>query len=171
MARAGILRQLDSAPGKHLVLVRYGVWHDPGDEWVYNGADLDGSKVVWARELDSGSNAKLLAYFGDRQAWLVEPDQAAPRLTAYRDAPWRAMPFVQLGAPGIESLRSADDVKHKVLERVAGNEVLNCDQWGFFFTQVSGVDGPDISRGCYSGGDRNQRVSFEQWFSWLRGQR
>ena len=170
MARAHILQQLDSSAGKHLVLVRYGVMHDPGDEWVYNGADIDGSKVVWARELDSGSNARLLRYFGDRQAWLVEPDLAAPRLTAYRDAPWRPMPFVQLGAPGIESLRSAEEVKHKVLERAAANELLNCDQWNFFFIQATGVDGPDISRGCYTGADRTQRVSFEQWFAWLQRQ-
>jgi hypothetical protein len=172
VARANILRQLESSGGKHLVLVRYTVFvHDVGDEWVYNGADIDGSKVVWARELDAGSNAKLLAYFGDRQAWLAEPDLTPPRLTPYRDAPERLMPFVQIGAPGIEALRSAEDVKRKVLERAAGRQLFNCDQWNFFFIQTTGVDGPDITRGCYTGADRSQPVSFEQWFAWLQRQR
>jgi hypothetical protein len=169
--RARVLQHLDSSPGKHVVLVRYGVMHDPGDEWVYNGADIDGSKVVWARELDSGSNTKLLDYFGNRQAWLLEPDLPDPRLQPYRDAPWRPMPFVQLGAPGIESLRSPEDVKRKVLERAAANELFSCNQWNFFFTQATGVAGPDPSRGCYTGIDRIQPVGFEQWFAWLQRQR
>jgi len=61
-------------PGKHLLMVRYSEDHNIHDEWVYNGADIDGSKVVWARELDSEQNAKLFAYFKDRDVWLVEPD-------------------------------------------------------------------------------------------------
>ncbi|MDP8982901.1 MAG: hypothetical protein M3O35_20180 [Acidobacteriota bacterium] len=172
MARANILRQLESSSGKHLVLVRYDVAvHDVGDEWVYNGADIDGSKVIWARELDSGSNAKLLRYFGDRQLWLMEPDLTPPRLTPYREAPPRLMPFVQIGAPGIESLRSADDVKRKVLERADSYKDLNCDGWNYLFTQVTGVEAPEVSSGCYLGNDRNQPVSFEQWFTWLQRQR
>jgi hypothetical protein len=44
------------------------------DEWVYNGAEIDNAKVLWARELDAEQNAKLLAYFKDRKIWLVTPD-------------------------------------------------------------------------------------------------
>src|SRR5256885_9176760 len=34
----------------------------------------DTAKVLWARELDPVQNARLFAYFRDRQIWLVEPD-------------------------------------------------------------------------------------------------
>jgi hypothetical protein len=51
---------------------------------VYNHADIDGSKVIWAR--DKGpQNAALLHYFGHRRAWLVEPDYNPPRLTPYAE--------------------------------------------------------------------------------------
>jgi len=57
-----------------LIMVRYEEDHNLHDEWVYNGADIDTAKVLWARELDPAQNAKLFAYFKDRQVWLVEPD-------------------------------------------------------------------------------------------------
>ena len=44
------------------------------DEWVYNGAEIDNAKVLWARELDAEQNAKLLACFKDRTIWVVTPD-------------------------------------------------------------------------------------------------
>lgn len=173
VVRARILRQLESSGEKHLVLVRYGVWHDPGDEWVYNGADIDGAKVVWARELDPGSNARLISYFRDRRAWLVEPDDPAPRLVDYRSAPSRPMPFVQLGAPGIEVLRSPEEVKRKVLARAAAQKdtLFSCDGWNYYFTAATGVAGPNVTLGCYGGNDRAQPVNFEHWFSWLERQR
>ena len=71
-------------PGKHLVMVRYEQDHNIHDEWVYNGADIDGAKVLWARELDAQQNAKLFAYFKDRQIWLVTPDSDNEYLEPYR---------------------------------------------------------------------------------------
>jgi hypothetical protein len=73
-SRAAIARELSHTPGKHLILVRYEEDHNVHDEWVYNGAEIDSAKVLWARELDAQQNAKLLAYFKDRQIWLVAPD-------------------------------------------------------------------------------------------------
>jgi hypothetical protein len=60
-----IQNRLLREPGKHLVIVRYKPDHNIHDEWVYNGADIDGAQVLWARELDETQNAKLLAYFKD----------------------------------------------------------------------------------------------------------
>jgi hypothetical protein len=83
--RARILAQLKQAEGRHLVIVRYSPQHSPHDEWVYNEADIDGAKVVWAREMDMTQNRKLLEYFKDRHIWLVEVDQdhSAPELVPY----------------------------------------------------------------------------------------
>ncbi len=170
LARAGILRALSDSAERHLVFVRYGPWHDPGDEWVYNGADIDSSRVVWARELDRSSNSKLMAHFKDRRVWLVEPDLPSPKIVAYQTAAIRPMPFVALGAPGIESLRSVEEVGRKV-RTSAGADLLSCDQWNYHFTEITGVAGPDATNGCYAGDNRGQLVGFGWYLSWLRHQR
>jgi len=171
--RARLLAELERSHEKHLVFVRYGAMHDTGDEWVYNDADIDAAQVVWARELDRASNEKLMRYFSDRRVWLVEPDLSPPRLLAYRDAPPRLMQFVQIGAPGIEVLRSADELKRKLVGRseVRTSLTMRCDGWNYYFTDETGVEGPPVTNGCYSGTDRTQPVSFEQWFGWLLHQR
>src|SRR5262249_46266030 len=82
-SRAAIAEKLRRTPGKHLILVRYAEDHNVHDEWVYNGADIDGAKVLWARELDPIQNAKLFAYFKDRHFWLVTPDTDNTYLEPY----------------------------------------------------------------------------------------
>ena len=54
--RASIEETLERQPGGQLVLVRYAPGHNTLDEWVYNAADIDASKVIWAREMDAASN-------------------------------------------------------------------------------------------------------------------
>jgi hypothetical protein len=81
--RVRFTNQLDAMPGKQLVIVHYSPQHIPYREWVYNGADIDGSKVVWAREIPGVSLQPLLNYFHDRQVWLAEPDLSPPRLSRY----------------------------------------------------------------------------------------
>jgi hypothetical protein len=93
-SRAAIQSHLLQEPGKHLVIVRYEPDHNIHDEWVYNGADIDTAKVLWARELDEPQNAKLLAYFKDRTAWLVEPDSDNSELIPY-SPPEPAEPSVE----------------------------------------------------------------------------
>jgi hypothetical protein len=84
--RAAIIAQLEQSPGRHVVLVRYGARHNCHAEWVFNGADIDGSKIVWARSMSPSCDAELERYFSDRQAWLLEPEER--RLTPIlRDAP------------------------------------------------------------------------------------
>ncbi|HUP35900.1 MAG TPA: hypothetical protein VNC82_10720 [Candidatus Limnocylindria bacterium] len=77
LERAHLLARLEQMPGEHLVIVRYGPAYDPGRqiEWVYNRADIDRAKVVWARELDGAENARLLEYYRHRHVWLIEPDR------------------------------------------------------------------------------------------------
>ena len=73
--RARVLAQLRAEPGRHLAIVRYQPDHEILEEWVYNEADIDGSKVVWARDMGAAKNQELIDYYKDRQVWLVEPDE------------------------------------------------------------------------------------------------
>jgi hypothetical protein len=82
LARARILRELRQLPGRQLVIVRYGAKHNVNSEWVYNDADIDHAKVVWARDMGK-SNRELGDYFRDRKIWLVEGDSPAPQLLNY----------------------------------------------------------------------------------------
>jgi hypothetical protein len=92
--RAEIGRQLQSTAGKHLVVVRYSERHNVHAEWVYNRADIDGSKAVWARQIPGRSLTPLLNYFKDRQVWWLEPDQASQQLR----------PLAGSSGPGTESV-------------------------------------------------------------------
>ena len=85
--RVGIETQLQSFPGPQLVLVRYRPNHDPLLEWVYNGADIDGQKVVWARDMGVDKDEELLRYFSNRRVWLLEADDVPPKLLPYADKP------------------------------------------------------------------------------------
>ena len=70
--RARMLERLTRSEGRHLLIMRYGPRHNPHHEWVYNEADIDRAKVVWAREMDPASNEALVRYFKDRQVTLLE---------------------------------------------------------------------------------------------------
>jgi hypothetical protein len=85
LPRARVQAQLEAYPGPQLAIVRYASDHAPFDDWVYNAADIDRSKVVWGREMDSRNSLQLTRYFRDRTAWLVEPDFDPPKVSVY---PW-----------------------------------------------------------------------------------
>jgi len=89
LERGRIYEQLTKSGERHLVIVRYGPLHEPHHEWVYNQADIEGAPVVWAREMDMAENRKLLEYFKDRSAWLLEVrnDHSVPKLVRYPVGP------------------------------------------------------------------------------------
>jgi hypothetical protein len=80
--RIAINRALAAYPGEQLVFVRYWPRHQ-FQEWVHNPADVDHARIIWARDLGSEENRKLLGYYPARTAWLLEPDARPPRLTRY----------------------------------------------------------------------------------------
>jgi hypothetical protein len=81
--RARLLEMLEQDGDRHLVIVRYRPEHVVRCEWVYNRADIDGAKVVWAREMDPEHNRELLDYYQNRRIWLLEPDAERPILRPY----------------------------------------------------------------------------------------
>jgi hypothetical protein len=83
--RAKFEAQLNGLPGAHLAIVHYSADHNVHAEWVYNRADIDAAKIVWARDFPGRELRPLFNYFRGRQIWLVEPDLTPPRLTPYSD--------------------------------------------------------------------------------------
>jgi hypothetical protein len=81
--RAAIEAQLNSLPGPQLVLVRYQPSHNTLIEWVYNSADIDHSKVIWARDMGEPQNDELHRYYPDRRVWLLYADDVPPKLSPY----------------------------------------------------------------------------------------
>jgi uncharacterized protein (TIGR03437 family) len=94
-ARAQVLRQLEAAGGKHLILVRYGPHHVFHYGVVFNDADIDHSSVVWARALDEASNRELANYYHDRSVWYFNPDELPVTLVPFTDRP-----YISAVAPG-----------------------------------------------------------------------
>ncbi len=82
--RRAVAGELARIPGKLLVFVSYWPNHVFQDEWVYNSADIDGSRIVWARDLGDQEDQQLLAYYPDRTALRLEPDASPPRLLPFK---------------------------------------------------------------------------------------
>jgi hypothetical protein len=73
--RSRLIQQLKAEGGRHLVLVDYARgWSPilPDAEWVYNGADMNSSPVLFAHVRADREDQKLLQEFSDRKAWLVK---------------------------------------------------------------------------------------------------
>jgi hypothetical protein len=87
LARFEIQREASQLPGKQLILVSYQSNHNFDHEWVWNDADIDRSKVVWARDMGYSANQELLNYFKDRSVWLVNGDASPPQLQPYETSP------------------------------------------------------------------------------------
>jgi hypothetical protein len=80
--RSDIASQLKEIQGQHLVIIRYSQsQHNVHHEWVYNAADIDRAKIVWAREIPGIELAPLTDYYNYRKIWIVEADVSPPTLT------------------------------------------------------------------------------------------
>ncbi len=84
--RKPIEDQLAAIPGEHLIVVRYSKGHNSGEEYVYNEADIDHSKTVWAREIPGMDLGPLFNYFRNRDVWLYEPDEDDSVVEPYAEA-------------------------------------------------------------------------------------
>jgi hypothetical protein len=73
--REKVLAYLQSIPGRHLVFVDYAIHHPYGEEWVFNGADIEGERVAFARICGAPSDLALLRALPDHDVWLARPDE------------------------------------------------------------------------------------------------
>jgi hypothetical protein len=72
--KASLIETLERRPGRHLVIVKTKTDRYNFFQWIYNDADIDGSRIVWARDLGPERNRALLNYFRGRTVWLVDPN-------------------------------------------------------------------------------------------------
>lgn len=84
MDRVKITEDLQTRGGKHLVFVRYPYWYNTHMEWVYNEADIDGARIVWAHDLGNDKNIGLIKYYWEREAWLLDLGHGFPEFLPYR---------------------------------------------------------------------------------------
>ena len=83
-ARAAMLEKLRQYPGRQLVFVRHDQASDNAPfEQVYNRADLDSAKVIWADDMGPAENEDLIRYFKGCHPWLLYPDSNTPKLVPY----------------------------------------------------------------------------------------
>jgi hypothetical protein len=85
-----LIRSLSALDRPQLVIVRYPSpdWK-VDQEWVYNSADIDRQRVVFAHDLGAEKDRALLDYYPDRAALLLtfDPVSGKEKLEAYpRDA-------------------------------------------------------------------------------------
>ncbi|HUZ03924.1 MAG TPA: hypothetical protein VMU62_01105 [Acidobacteriaceae bacterium] len=94
-ARARVEAALEQQPGGQLVLVHYSSDCNPIDEWVYNAADIDHSKVIWAWDMGAAQNRELIDYYKGRKVWLVQPDTQPATVSPYSVAEQQAAPIAE----------------------------------------------------------------------------
>lgn len=81
--RDRVERELTRNTGGQLAIVHYSANHNPVDEWVYNRADINGAKVIWAWDMGEAENQELIRYYKDRRVWLVRPDEPSAEIAPY----------------------------------------------------------------------------------------
>jgi hypothetical protein len=82
--REQLIDRLDQIGGRHAVVVRYGPDHRFHDEWVYNGANIDASSIVWVRWLGTVADARVAHYYPERLMWLADVSDRTVHLRPYR---------------------------------------------------------------------------------------
>jgi hypothetical protein len=83
MNKQRIARDLERIPGQHLVFVKTKTSEFNLLQWIYNAADIDASRIVWARPLGAEEDARLMEYYRGRQVWIVDPNVEPATLKSF----------------------------------------------------------------------------------------
>jgi hypothetical protein len=73
-SRSAVAALALSQGGRQLILVRYTPQHATHYDYVFNGANIDSSPVIWARDMGYLANRELIDHYLDRKVWLWQPD-------------------------------------------------------------------------------------------------
>jgi hypothetical protein len=82
--REQVSERLMGLGGRHVVFVRYGANHSFHDEWVYNAADVDASRITWCRAVGPTEDVEVTRYYKDRQMWVVDVDRGVVQVSRYQ---------------------------------------------------------------------------------------
>jgi hypothetical protein len=85
--RAQILARLEGAGGYHLVFVEYDKTFSIHYELVYNGADLNGARILFAHDLGTEHNAALIRVLPGRTVWRARVSNERTELLPYASGP------------------------------------------------------------------------------------
>ncbi len=98
--RTEVARRIAAYPGRLLVFAQYGPRHIFQEEWVWNEADINGARVIWARDLGPDENRRLIQYYPGRQVLLLDADvRPLPVLEPYAPPPAAPPPAIAPPAP------------------------------------------------------------------------
>ena len=99
VGRSQVIAELRRQLGRQLVIVQYwpavwfdnarktGIWGHAGvSECVYNSADMEDQKIVWAHDMGPAQNRELIDYYKRRRVWLLYADEQPPKLVPYTEA-------------------------------------------------------------------------------------
>jgi hypothetical protein len=100
--RTAVANELAAIPGDLLVFVRYWPAHIFQDEWVWNDADIDRSRVIFARDLGDTENLQLVHNYQGRTVLLLEPDAKPARLSAWVPEPTTDVQAIPSPAPATQ---------------------------------------------------------------------
>jgi len=79
--REAVARHLEAIGGQHLVMVSYASDYPLDSEWVFNGADLSGSPVLFAHRLGEDKNAELFRIMPSRYVWHLDVSSRGGQLS------------------------------------------------------------------------------------------
>ena len=90
---------LDQDIDQHLIFVTHPrELQEIDPTWIYNRANVDEAKVVWAADFGDGENQKLLGYYPARTAWRLDVADRTLTLQPYRAKPGQAaLRFIEPG--------------------------------------------------------------------------
>ena len=78
LRKARITEELSRKPGDHLVFVKAKTDENNLFQWVYNLAEIDQQRIIWARDLGDQRNAQLVQYYAAhhlaKNIWMVNPN-------------------------------------------------------------------------------------------------
>ncbi len=78
-----ITEYLTRQPGLHLAFVLAKTDENNLLQWIYNSAEIDQARIVWARDLGPEENRKLADYFHARQVWMINPNVQPAEISPY----------------------------------------------------------------------------------------